>query len=122
MAPIEDVYMACTWCTSEFKPPPARLLGPIRRRGRDLRRSIGFSVHTLGIWVGLPILRSTNQPPTARVSAWADRIEYWAVDDIDCAPPEEALPVCEACVEALVERLLADEKTRAVTPPWKQAG
>jgi protein-tyrosine phosphatase len=41
--------------------------------------------------------------------AWADRIEYWHVDDIDCAPPDDALPVCEACVEALVERLAGSE-------------
>lgn len=37
--------------------------------------------------------------------AWADRIEYWHVDDIDCATADEALPLCETNVEALVERL-----------------
>ena len=36
---------------------------------------------------------------------WADRIEYWHVDDIDCATADEALPLCEAYVEALVARL-----------------
>lgn len=42
--------------------------------------------------------------------AWVDRIEYWHVDDIDCAPPDEALPECEANVEALVERLAAIDR------------
>lgn len=37
--------------------------------------------------------------------AWADRIEYWHVDDIDCATADEALPQCETNVLALVERL-----------------
>jgi protein-tyrosine phosphatase len=36
---------------------------------------------------------------------WADRITYWHVDDMDCAPPEEALPICEACVKFLVRTL-----------------
>lgn len=37
--------------------------------------------------------------------AWADRIEYWHVDDIDCATADEALPQCETNVLALIERL-----------------
>jgi protein-tyrosine phosphatase len=41
--------------------------------------------------------------------AWADRIEYWAVDDIDCATPNQSLPFCESCIEALVDRLAAVE-------------
>lgn len=49
---------------------------------------------------------------------WANRIEYWAVDDLDCAPPDEALPICEAHIEALVERLAASErKGRKRTSP-----
>jgi protein-tyrosine phosphatase len=39
---------------------------------------------------------------------WSDRIEYWHVDDIDCATADEALPLCETHVEALVERLMCD--------------
>ena len=39
--------------------------------------------------------------------AWADRIEYWHVDDIDCATADEALPICQSCIQALVERLAA---------------
>ena len=40
---------------------------------------------------------------------WANLVEYWQVDDLDCAGPEEALPILEGEVRALVERLLAAE-------------
>jgi protein-tyrosine phosphatase len=43
---------------------------------------------------------------------WTDRIEYWHVDDIDCATADEALPVCEAFVESLVDRLAAQDRVR----------
>jgi len=42
--------------------------------------------------------------------AWADRIEYWHVDDIDCATADEALPICQSCIQALVDRLIAAER------------
>jgi len=38
-------------------------------------------------------------------SAWADQVEYWHINDLDCAEPEEALPVLENEVLALLERL-----------------
>ena len=40
---------------------------------------------------------------------WANRIEYWHVDDIDCATPDEALPILQSCIEALVDRLATAE-------------
>ena len=43
--------------------------------------------------------------------AWVDRIEYWAVDDIDCALPDDALSICESCVEELVQRLVATDRS-----------
>jgi protein-tyrosine phosphatase len=46
----------------------------------------------------------------AQFPDWVDTIEYWHVDDLDCATADEALPVCQACVEALVDRLAAEEK------------
>ena len=36
---------------------------------------------------------------------WANRVEYWHVDDLDCAGPECALPELEQLVAALVTRL-----------------
>ena len=37
--------------------------------------------------------------------AWAESVEYWHIDDLDCAVPAEALPVLEDHVRALVDRL-----------------
>jgi protein-tyrosine phosphatase len=50
---------------------------------------------------------------TAQFPLWADRIEYWRIDDIDCAPPDEALPILEQTIGELVERLLESEATAA---------
>jgi protein-tyrosine phosphatase len=44
---------------------------------------------------------------------WADQIEYWRIDDIDCAPPEDSLPVLEEHVQALVARLHASGSSAA---------
>jgi protein-tyrosine phosphatase len=41
---------------------------------------------------------------------WVDHIEYWDVDDLDCATADQALPICQAYVKALVDRLAADER------------
>ena len=43
----------------------------------------------------------------ARFSAWRGLVEYWRIDDIDCATPEEALPLLEREVLRLLERLSA---------------
>jgi protein-tyrosine phosphatase len=43
-----------------------------------------------------------------RFPPWTDRTEYWHVDDLDCAQPEEALPILEGNVRALIERLRAE--------------
>ncbi len=54
--------------------------------------------------------------------AWADRIEYWAVDDLDCATADEALSVCEECVAALVERLLVEQERQEAPAGLRRAG
>ena len=36
---------------------------------------------------------------------WEEAVEYWHVHDIDCAEPEEALPILEDLVRDLVDRL-----------------
>ena len=53
---------------------------------------------------------------------WADKIQYWHVDDLDCAPAEEALPICEACVKFLVRMLLADQQRRDAPARLRRAG
>jgi protein-tyrosine phosphatase len=54
--------------------------------------------------------------------AWADHIEYWHVDDIDCATPDEALPVCEGGVKFLVRTLLAEQERHEAAMPLRRAG
>jgi len=53
--------------------------------------------------------------------AWADRITYWNVDDLDDATADEALPLCEACIKALVDRLLAEQKQQEAPARLKGA-
>jgi protein-tyrosine phosphatase len=36
---------------------------------------------------------------------WADQVEYWHIDDLDYADPQEALPMLENKLRALMERL-----------------
>jgi protein-tyrosine phosphatase len=42
--------------------------------------------------------------------AWEHRIDYWTIDDLDCATSEDALPLLEARVEALVDALAAEQR------------
>jgi protein-tyrosine phosphatase len=51
--------------------------------------------------------------------SWEDQVEYWHVDDLDCAEPEEALTAVENEVRALVG--LLDEGRRPPTGIWKTA-
>ena len=44
---------------------------------------------------------------------WAGRIQYWHINDLDCASADESLPVCEASVESLVKTLLAEQEAHA---------
>ena len=46
--------------------------------------------------------------------AWADRITYWHINDLDCATADEALPICESCVKSLVTTLLAEQEAPAL--------
>jgi protein-tyrosine phosphatase len=59
--------------------------------------------------------------------AWADRIEYWDVHDMDCATANEALPVLQARIEALVDRLASlsggRRRNRPHSPsPYRRSG
>ena len=42
---------------------------------------------------------------TAKFPAWADRIEYWHVHDLDCATPDDAFPQLESALASLLDRL-----------------
>jgi protein-tyrosine phosphatase len=45
---------------------------------------------------------------TERHAAWAERVEYWAVHDVDFATPAEALPQIEERVRELITRLVSE--------------
>ena len=49
----------------------------------------------------------------AQFPLWADQIEYWHIDDIDCAPPDEALPILEQRIRGLVDRMRESEAAAA---------
>ncbi|MGA2258692.1 MAG: hypothetical protein ABSG53_28835, partial [Thermoguttaceae bacterium] len=53
---------------------------------------------------------------------WAEKIQYWRVDDIDCATPDEAMPICESCVKSLVKTLLAEQKRQEAPARLRRAG
>jgi protein-tyrosine phosphatase len=38
-----------------------------------------------------------------RFPAWADRVTYWTIEDVDVTPPEEALPEIERLVYVLLD-------------------
>lgn len=46
--------------------------------------------------------QSDEASPFPLSPLWADQIEYWHIDDIDCAPPDEALPILEQTIRELV--------------------
>jgi protein-tyrosine phosphatase len=39
---------------------------------------------------------------------WENAVEYWGIDDVDCAPPDRALAALQDEVAGLVARLLAE--------------
>jgi protein-tyrosine phosphatase len=41
----------------------------------------------------------------ARFPAWVERVEFWQVHDVDCAPAEDAIPLLEGEVLRLLDRL-----------------
>jgi protein-tyrosine phosphatase len=41
----------------------------------------------------------------ARFPRWIDRVEYWRIDDIDVATPDQALPLLDTNIESLLQRL-----------------
>jgi low molecular weight protein-tyrosine phosphatase len=47
---------------------------------------------------------------------WADRVEYWEIDDLEGAGPDEALPLLENEVRALVFRLSELDEQPPTTP------
>ena len=58
----------------------------------------------------IALKRTEHQPLMKRLHpAWADRIEYWEINDLDGSTPEVALPAIEAHVMELLGELEANE-------------
>jgi protein-tyrosine phosphatase len=50
--------------------------------------------------------------------AWADRIEYWEINDLDVSTPKAAMDAIEAHVAALVAELGSGETQKGESPRW----
>jgi protein-tyrosine phosphatase len=53
--------------------------------------------------------------------AWADRITYWHIDDLDCATADESLPICERRIKELVDRLVAEQERHGAATSLRRA-
>jgi protein-tyrosine phosphatase len=47
-----------------------------------------------------------------RFPTWLERVEFWKVDDLDCAGPEEAFPQLERELMGLMARLFGNDEGR----------
>ena len=83
----------------------ARTAGKVLAAWADLRISAAISSALGRCRESLDLILQELPYPVQRLATWADRIEYWHVDDIDCATADEVPPVCDTNVEILVERL-----------------
>jgi protein-tyrosine phosphatase len=95
-------------------------LGPISRHAVEGLKERGVPLngeHWYPIQLALPNLAASDLVIAVKEAEhramlveqfplWANLVEYWQVDDLDCAEPEEALLVLDGEVRALVERLL----------------
>lgn len=101
-------------------------IGPISRYTVEALRLRGIAVDedrlpralTLADLAGADLVIAVKESEHRAMMAdqfplWEDRVEYWHIDDIDCAGPEESLPVLEETVRALVGRLLSAEAAAA---------
>jgi protein-tyrosine phosphatase len=85
----------------------------------ELRMPLPVSEHDLAEADLVVALKELEHRPllAERFPAWTDRVEYWAVHDVDFAPPDEALPEIEGLVETLVARLAAGAGPDAAAGP-----
>jgi protein-tyrosine phosphatase len=87
----------------------ARLAALGIAHGPDVRMPLPVTEHDLAEVALVVALKELEHRPllSERFPAWADRVEYWAVHDVDFAPPDVALPEIEDRLRALVARLAA---------------
>jgi protein-tyrosine phosphatase len=84
------------WLARHGVPAPAVARPPLALTEADL--------HTADLVVAV---KEAEHRPLLELNfpAWAPRVEFWHVHDVDCAEPTEALPELTTKVDALLERL-----------------
>lgn len=99
-------------------------VGPISRHAIDRLHALGVSLNhnprnprqlvesDLAESDLVIALKETEHRPQLEnlFPAWAGRVRYWHIDDLDCAAAEEALPVLENNVRVLVDQLADNGK------------
>lgn len=85
----------------------ARLTALGISHGPDLRHPLPVSETDLsGARLVVALKEAEHRPLLKeRFPGWADRVEFWAVHDVDFATPDVALPEIELRVQALLDRL-----------------
>lgn len=77
----------------------------------QIRPPISLSEPDLASANHIVALKQTEHLPllSRQFPSWAERVEYWHVDDIDIAAPADALPQIEAAVQDLLNRLASEK-------------
>ncbi len=72
-----------------------------------LRMPVDLAVSDLEAAHHIVAVKTTEHRPllSQRFPQWLDRVEFWNIDDIDCAPPDDAIPHLETQLVNLVRRL-----------------
>ena len=82
-------------CHARGLPLPDPLRSPTALSEQDLQRAE----------LVIAVKQAEHRPYLTKLfPAWVDRVRYWHVDDLDCAPAEQAL----ADLERLVRELIAE--------------
>lgn len=87
----------------------ARLTALGIAHGPELRHPLPVTAADLSGAVLVVALKEAEHRPllNERFPGWAERVEFWAVHDLDVATPDVALPEIERRVRALLDRLAA---------------
>jgi len=73
----------------------------------SIRAPIALTEQDLDSAKHIVALKQTEHQPLlhSRFPGWVERVEYWQIDDIEDAHPNDALPQIESAVLALLQRL-----------------
>lgn len=83
----------------------------LQQRGIELETPIRFprslSETDLKLATHIIAVKESEHRPwmDTRFPAWTSRVEFWRIDDIDVASPDDALPLLEARVRETFERV-----------------